>query len=96
MKAPRKLKEDVSNKFPYIFLEKKKHNKYKVGSMYKNEPQTAVAGLKHAAVTDANKILHRKRKSKPLNPIFQKSLSQRGKTRGEEIDIFTAGKIRRQ
>ena len=27
MKAPRKLKEDVSNKFPYLFLEKKQNKK---------------------------------------------------------------------
>ena len=43
MKAPRKLKEDVSNKFPYLFLEKKQY-KEKFESAYENKPQTAVAG----------------------------------------------------
>ena len=77
MKAPRKLKEDVSNKFPYLFLEKKQ-NKGKFENAYENKPQTAVAGTKHTKTTDKNKILHRKRISKPLNPIFQNPLSRRG------------------
>ena len=78
MKAPRKLKEDVSNKFPYLFLEKK-HNQVKVESTYENKPQAAVAGTKHTIVTDTNKIMHRKRISRPLNLIFQNPLSRRGK-----------------
>ena len=77
MKAARKLK-DVSNKIPYLFLEKKQ-NKEKVESAYENKPQTAVAGTKHTIITDKNKIIHRKRISKPLNPIFQNPFSRRGK-----------------
>ena len=45
--------------------------------MYQTKPQTAVAGTKHKIVTDTNKIIHRKRVSKPLNPIFQNPLSRR-------------------
>ena len=41
MKAPRKLKEDVSNKFPYLFLEKKV-NKTKFESASDTKPQIAV------------------------------------------------------
>ena len=69
MKTPRKLKENVSNKFPYLFLERKQ-NRNKFDSMYENKPQMAVAGTKHTIITDTNKILHRKRASKPLNQIF--------------------------
>ena len=69
MKAPRKLKGDVSNKFPYLFLGKK-HNRSKFESMYENKPRTAVAATKHTIVTDTNKIIHRKRIVKPLNPII--------------------------
>ena len=47
MKAPRRLKYDVSNKFPYQFLEKKKQNKNKFESNYETKPQTAIAGKKH-------------------------------------------------
>ena len=54
MKAPRKLKEDVSNKFPYLFFEKKQSNE-KIESAYENKPQTAVAGTKHTIKTDKNK-----------------------------------------
>ena len=46
MKTPRKLKCDVSNNFPYKFLEKKQ-NKNKFESGYQSQPQTAVAGTKH-------------------------------------------------
>ena len=76
MKTPRKLKEDVSNKFPYFFLERKQ-NRDKFESMYKNEPQMAVAGTKHTIITDTNKIIHRKRSSKPLSQIYQNPLSRR-------------------
>ena len=54
MKAPRKLKEVVSNKFPHLFLEKKQ-NKEKFESAYENKPQTAVAGTKHTIVTNKPK-----------------------------------------
>ena len=67
MKSPRKLKCDVSNKFPYKFLEKK--NKIKTNNYennYETKPQTAVAGTKHTITTDTNKIIHRKLISKPL------------------------------
>ena len=75
MKTPRKLKEDVINKFPYFFLERKQ-NRDK--SMYENKPQIAVAGTKHTIITDTNKILHKKRASKPLNQRFQNPLSRPG------------------
>ena len=80
MKTPRKLKCDVSNNFPYEFLEKKQ-NKNKFESEYQSEPQTAVAGTKHTITTDTNKILHRKLVSKPLPNSFQNPLSRRGKNR---------------
>ena len=57
MKAPRKLKEDVSKNFPYIFLEKK-HNRDKLESMYENNTQTALGGTEHTIVTDTNNIIH--------------------------------------
>ena len=85
LKAPRKLKEEVSNKFPYLFLEKKQ-NQGKFESAYENKPKTVVAGTKHTIITNKNKIIHRKRISKPLNPIFQNPLSGRGKTRGERTE----------
>ena len=59
MKTPRKLKEDVSNKFPYLFLERKQ-NGDKFESMYENKPQIAVAGTKHTKITDPNKVIHEK------------------------------------
>ena len=84
MKAPRELKEDVSNKFSYLFLEKKQ-NKGKFESAYENKPQTAVAGAKHTVITNKNKVFHRKRISKPLTPIFQNPLSRRGENpRGKD------------
>ena len=93
MKAPRKLKEDVSNKFPYLLLEKKQ-NKEKFESAYKNKPQTAVAGTKHIITTDKNKIIHRKRISKPLNPIFQNPLSRRGENpRGKDGRFLQQGQL---
>ena len=93
MKAPRKLKEDVSNKFQYLFLEKKQ-NKEKVESAYENKSQTAVAGTKHTITTDKNKIIHRKRISKPLNPIFQNPLSLRGENpRGKDGRFLQQGQL---
>ena len=93
MKAPRKLKEDVSNKFPYLFLEKKQ-SKEKFESAYENKPQTAVAGTKHTITTDKNKITHRKRISKPLNPIFQNPLSRRGENpRGKDGRFLQQGQL---
>ena len=92
-KAPRKLKEDVSNKFPYLFLEKKQ-NKEKFESAYKNKPQTAVAGTLHTKTTDNNKITHRKRISNPLNPIFQNPLSRRGENpRGKDGRFLQQGQL---
>ena len=79
MKTPRKLKWDVSNNFPYKFLETKQ-NKNKFESGYQSEPQTAIAGTKHTINTDTNKILHRNLVSKPISNSFQNPLSRRGKT----------------
>ena len=45
MKTPRKLKCDVSNNFPYKFLEKRQ-TKNKLESEYQTKPQTEVAGTK--------------------------------------------------
>ena len=59
MKAPRKLKEDVSNQVSYLFL-KRKQNRGKFESMYENKPQMAEAGTKHTIITDTNKIIHKK------------------------------------
>ena len=80
MKTPRKLKCDVSNNLPYKFLEKKQ-NKNKFESEYDTNPQTAVAETKHTITTDTNKILHKKRISKPLPNSFQNHLSRRGENR---------------
>ena len=46
--------------------------------MYEQKPQTAVAGTKHTMVPNTNKILHKKRASKPLNPIFQNPQLRQG------------------
>ena len=84
MKTPRKLKEDLSNNFPYLFLYRKQ-NRDKFESMYETKPQMTVAGTKPTIITDTNKIIHRKRASKPINQIFQKPLSRRGENpRGKE------------
>ena len=80
MKTPRKLKCDVSNKFPYQFLEMKQ-NKNKFESKYETKPQTAVAGTKHTITTETNKTIHRKLISKPLPKTFQNPLSRRGENR---------------
>ena len=77
MNAPRKVKQDVSNKFPYLFLERKQ-SRDKFESMFENKPQMAVAGTNYTIITDTNKIIQRKRTSKPLNPMFQNPLSRRG------------------
>ena len=53
MKAPRKLKEDVSNEFPYLFLEKKQTNGI-LESAYEREPQIARSGTKHKILTNEN------------------------------------------
>ena len=89
MKAPRKLKEDVSNKFPCLFLEKKV-NKTKFESAYDTKPQIAVAGTKHTITTNENKIIHRKRVSKPLNYSFQNPLCKRGEISRGPDGRFTA------
>ena len=81
MKAPRKLKCDVSNKFPYQFLEKKKQNKNKSESNYETKPKTAIAGTKHTITTDTNKTIHRKLFSNPLPNSFQNPLSKLGENR---------------
>ena len=81
MKAPRKLKCDVSNKFPYQFLEKKKQNKNKFESNYEAKPQTDIAGTKHIITTDTNKIIHQKLLRNPLPNAFQNPLSRRGENR---------------
>ena len=84
MKAPRKLEEDVSKKFPYLVLEKKV-NKNKIESDYETKPQLAVAGTKHTITTDTNKIKHRKRVSKPQTHTIQNPFSRRGESpRGPE------------
>ena len=80
MKTPRKLKCDVSNNFPYKFLEEKQ-NKNKFESEYQTKPQTAIVGTKHTITTDTNKVLHRKLVSKPLPNSFQNPLSRRGENR---------------
>ena len=58
IKAPRKLKCDVSNKYTYLFLEKKKQNENKFENNYDTKPQTAIAGTKHTKTTETNKVLH--------------------------------------
>ena len=80
MKTPRKLKCDVSNNFPYKFLEKRQ-TKNKFESEYQTKPQTAVAGTKHTITTDTKKVIHRKLASKPLPNSFQNPLSRRGENR---------------
>ena len=79
MKAPQKLKCDVSNKFPYKFLEKKKQNKNTFESNYETKSQTARAGKKHTITTDSNKVIHQKLLSNLLPNSFQNPLSRRGK-----------------
>ena len=80
MKTPRKLKCDVSNNFPYKFLEKRQ-TKDKFESEYQTKPQTAVAGTKPTITTDTNKVIHRKLVCKPLPNSFQNPLSRRGDNR---------------
>ena len=47
----------------------------------------AVAGTKQTIITDTNKIIHRKRASKPINQIFQNLLSRRGEKDGKITTI---------
>ena len=87
MKAPRKLKCDVSNKFPYQFLEKKKQNKNKIESNYETKPQTAIAGTKHTITTDTNKTIHRKLIRVTHYQIHFKTPYQDGeKTEGDQME----------
>ena len=73
------MKCDVSNKFPYQFLEKIKQNKNKFESKYETKLQ--IAGTKHTTTTDTNKVIRRKLVSKPLPNSFQNPLSRRGGNR---------------
>ena len=77
----RKLKCDVSNKFQYQFLEKKKQNENRFESNYEIKPQTAIAGTKHTITTGTNKVIHRKLNSNPLPNSFQNPISRRGENR---------------
>ena len=77
MKASRKLEEDVSSKFPYLFQEKKQ-TKDKLESAYEREPQIAISGSKHTILTNEMKTIHRKKASEPMNPLFQNLLSRKG------------------
>ena len=80
-----------------MLIPPKKRNRDKFESVYEYKPQTEVAGTKHTIATDTNKIIHRKRISKPLNSKFQNPLiTTRGKPEGEKLEICTAGTIRRQ
>ena len=88
MKAPRKLKCDVSNKFSYQFLKKKKQNKNKFESNYETNPQTAIAGTKHTITTDTNNIIHRKLFSNPLPNSFQNPLLRRGENRRFQMETL--------
>ena len=56
MKAPRKLKCDVGNKFHYQFLKKKNQNKNKFESNYETKRQTAIAGTNHTKTTDTKRL----------------------------------------
>ena len=71
MKGPRKLKEDVSYKFPYKFPLKRKQTRtiWKVHTTL--NPQIAIVGTKHTNTTDKNKILHKKLISKLLKSTIQ-------------------------
>ena len=60
MKAPRKLKEGVSNKFLYLFQEKKQ-TKDKFESVHEREPQVVISGKKHTTLPNENKTKHRKK-----------------------------------
>ena len=64
MKAPRKLKADLGNNFSYQFLENKQ-DRNKFGIMYDQKQQTATAGINHPYTTIENKVVYRKRASKP-------------------------------
>ena len=60
--TPELLKKDVSDKFPYIFPEKRE-NKNKFGNVYDTKLHIAVAGTKHTVTTDLKKTFPRKRAS---------------------------------
>ena len=92
LKAPRKLKEDVSNKFPYLSLEKK-GKKNKLESEYETKSQLAVAGTKHTITTDTNKIIHPKHVNKPLTHTFQNPFSSRGENPRGPDGAFTQMRI---
>ena len=77
VKGPRKLKEDFSDEFPYLFLEKKV-NKNKFERACDTKPEIAVAPTKRTVTMDKKKIIHRKTVSKPLESTFQNPLSRRG------------------
>ena len=44
--------------------------------MYDRKPQTAIAGIKYTIVTNENKLIHRKRMSKPFKVSFQNPEAQ--------------------
>ena len=87
MKTPRKLKCDVSNNFPYKFLEKKQ-NKNKFEGGYQSEPQRAIAGPKHTITTDTNKILHRKHEANPYRILFRTHSPAGGKQERDRRVIY--------
>ena len=63
MKAPRNLKEDVSNKFPYLFLEKKvNRNKYE--SAYDTKPQIAETSNNETYIYNERKQNNTRKNSK--------------------------------
>ena len=86
MRAPRKLREDVSDTFSYLLFEKKV-NKNKFESAYDTKSQVAVAGTKHTN-TDKNRTLQRKRASKQLNPTFQNPISRQKKIREDQTVVL--------
>ena len=86
MKPPKKLKCDVSNKFPYQFLGKKRQNKNKFESNYDTKPQTAIGGAKYTITTDTNKGIPQKIFSNPLPNSFQNPFFRRGKTGGNPTE----------
>ena len=90
MKTPRKFKEDVGNKVSYLFLEKN-HNLGNFESIYENKPQVAIAATKHTILTDKNKMVQRKRASKPKKLISEPALKKRRKSQrgGRQIHHHT-------
>ena len=86
MKAPRKLKVDVSKKYPFQFLEKK-HTKGKFESAYGAIPQTAISGTDHTVTTDKNRTIHRKNISNPV--YLQNPYSRQGEGPRDRNGRFT-------